>query len=89
MWMEAGGGWNGAFVDDVDAEWDQISAEVTRAFPTRFAHLLDGRIAKLASPRASSGGGGGGFQAVLINRGWECEGRGDAAVKVSRRGGSE
>ena len=30
-------------------------------------------------------GSGGGHQAVLINPGWECEGRGDAAVQVCGR----
>ncbi|KAL4425126.1 hypothetical protein ABPG77_008231 [Micractinium sp. CCAP 211/92] len=32
-------------------------------------------------PASSGGSGGGGFLAALINPGWECEGRGDAAVK--------
>ncbi len=33
-------------------------------------------------PASTGCSGGGGFLAALINPGWECEGRGDAAVKV-------
>ena len=49
-----------------------------------WAALLASRAASSAGASSSGGsGGGGGFQAALINPGWECEGRGDAAVQVS------
>lgn len=47
--------------------------------------IPDADWAGLLAVRSSSGGGssgGSGFQAVLINTGWECEGRGDTAVQV-------
>lgn len=43
-----------------------------------------GLLAARSSSSSSGGSGSSGtaFQAVLINTGWECEGRGDAAVQV-------
>ena len=46
---------------------------------TDWAGLL---AARSRSSGSGSSGSGGAFQAVLINTGWECEGRRDAAVQV-------
>ncbi|PRW51014.1 putative aarF domain-containing kinase chloroplastic [Chlorella sorokiniana] len=48
---------------------------------TDWAGLLTARSSSGGGSSSSSGGGGSAFQAVLINTGWECEGRGDAAVQ--------
>jgi hypothetical protein len=85
MWMEAGGGWNGAHEDEVDAEWDEAAPAAGGKFPENFRLLLE----------CSGGGGGGGGAGVVrevgtCSRAWRVANRHACPrAAVMRRRGEE